>query len=125
MEFEIRDSKNFVAMGKLRTAIIRFPDRWTDARVRDQFPEAVQTDMLIGLQMMRAGGEIPADKPDFDKLVGGIPKFLCRPDGPDDTMAEMIGSFLTMMHRDYNGRPLSGLAGKNAKDDTVLTMPTN
>ena len=66
MEYEIRDSKNFAAMAKLRTAIIRYPDRWTDVRVRDQFPESVQTDMLVGLQLMRAGGEIPADKADFD-----------------------------------------------------------
>ena len=39
-----------------------------------------------------------------------------------NTMAEMIGSFLTLMHRDYEGRPLSGLAAKDSKDETVLVM---
>ena len=72
-EFGIKDCHSFAAMAKLRTDIIRYPDRWTDVRVRDQFPEAVKTDMLIMLGMMRARGEIPPDKADFDAMVGWSP----------------------------------------------------
>ena len=78
--------------------------------------------MSIMLGMMRARGEIPPDKADFDVMVGGIPKFMLRPEGRLNTMAEMIGSFLTLMHRDYEGKPLFGLAAKDSKDDTVLVM---
>ena len=99
-EFGIKDCNSYAAMAKLRTDIIRHPDRWTDVRVRNQFPEAVKTDMLIMLRMMRARGKIALDKADFDVMVGGVPKFMCRPEGQENTMTEMIESFLYYSHND-------------------------
>ena len=78
--------------------------------------------MLIVLKMMRVRGEVPLDKADFDVMVGDVPKFMMRPEGARETMAEMIGSYLTLMHRDYEGKSLSGLAAKDSENDTVLVM---